>query len=426
MHSSYDFLLVFVSYVVASLASYTALDLAGRITASEARRARDWLIGGSIAMGTGIWSMHFTGMMAFELPIAVTYNVAMTALSWVAAVAVSALALHFASQSTLGARSVTLGAVLMGIGICVMHYTGMAAMQVSPGINYDFTLVGASALIAVSASAVALIIAFKLREHDSGKLSKARFLAALVMGVAIAGMHYTGMAAANFDTNTICSVRSGLSGNWGGLPLAGITAVMLMGTLMLSRADAEARAREAAKLRAQAEAERLYRMTYEDLETGLPNRTMLRDLLNRLVTSEDATQRRFSVGVIDLHGVDELVKKLRVDTQAVVLTAVAKRIGGLLREGDTLVRWGHHSFAVLSYSHPSANDLISALQGVMRQPTVIDGRACQIGTDVGAAEYPADGLSPHSLMTRVRMLRTTHPETPPRSEPDTGGTFVMP
>ncbi|BCL75540.1 hypothetical protein JHS3_12760 [Jeongeupia sp. HS-3] len=402
MSGSYDLFLVLVSYLVATLAAYTALDLAGRITASSRLRASQWLLGGSVAMGTGIWAMHFTGMMAFELPIAVTYSPLLTLFSWIAAIVVSMLALWVVSQAALGHRTIAWGALLMGAGICTMHYTGMAAMQVAPGIDYDPLLFAASVLIAVSASAVALVIAFLLRGHDSQRFSKPRLIAALVMGFAIVGMHYTGMAAAQFAALTVCSTQSGLSGNWGGLPLASVTAVILMGTLMLSRADAQATARAARQQRQQAEAERLYQLTYIDAETHLPNRTLLKDTLLHLTTSDGATQQRFALALIEINGCDALLAKLGRQYEAVLIQAAALRLQNAIPKQDLLVRWGQHAFGVLSQITTDSTQLRAQLIAALAPPLQLANRHIELDVTVHCCTHPEDGLSPHVLISKLR------------------------
>ncbi|AOY00623.1 MHYT domain-containing protein [Jeongeupia sp. USM3] len=413
MNGSYDLLLVIVSYLVAALASYTALDLAGRISASSGARSYQWLAGGSVAMGTGIWAMHFTGMMAFELPIAVTYNVGLTALSWLAAIAVSMLALRVASRDRLGYRTIAGGAMLMGIGICTMHYTGMAAMQVSPGIDYNVGLVLASALIAVSASAVALIIAFRLRELSSQQFSRPRLIAALVMGVAVVGMHYTGMAAAQFASQTVCTTASGLSGNWGGLPLAAVTAVILFGTLMLSRADAAAAVRAKEARQREEDAQRLYRLTYVDGDTGLPNRSLLKDTLSQLTTGQGAIQRRFALAVIELNGTEALLAQYGRHNETPLIVAVAKRIQRTLPQDDLLVRWGQHAFGVLSQHLVEPEALQRQLQAIFDTPLQIGDRLVALDTSIHCSVYPDDGHSPHVLIARLRHVQH-HPRPEPR------------
>src|SRR5262245_54651180 len=120
MAGVYDFKLVILSLVVAAFASYTALELARRVSATSGRTSWLWLLGGAFAMGTGIWSMHFIGMLAFELPIPMAYDPAINVLSWIIAMGVSGVALFIVRRPALTKRNVTAGATLMGVGICSM------------------------------------------------------------------------------------------------------------------------------------------------------------------------------------------------------------------------------------------------------------------------------------------------------------------
>ena len=153
----YDSLLVLISLLVAILASYTALDMAGRINSASARGSILWLAGGAVAMGIGIWSMHFIGMLSFNLPIPLGYDLGITVLSLVIAIVASGFALWRISQAELPFLQLLGSAILMGIAIAAMHYTGMAAMQMTPGIEYDPVLFALSILIAISASGAALL-----------------------------------------------------------------------------------------------------------------------------------------------------------------------------------------------------------------------------------------------------------------------------
>ena len=138
MVGTYNPLLVVFSVLVAIFVSYTALSLSARVArAKDAGNAGLWVAGGALAMGCGIWSMHFIGMLAFSLPIALTYSVPVTVGSLLIAIVTSgfALALTSAGRPTLGRLSG--GALFMGAGICAMHYSGMAAIAIVPGIDYD-------------------------------------------------------------------------------------------------------------------------------------------------------------------------------------------------------------------------------------------------------------------------------------------------
>lgn len=199
MHGTHQFPLVALSILIAICASYTALTLAGRVSGTRGRARQAWLLGGSIAMGSGIWSMHFVAMLAFHLPIGISYDVPLVALSWLAAVGASAFALFVASRSSVGTARLAAAGTCLGLAVVTMHYTGMAAVRVEAQLRYKPWLVAASVLIAIAASTVALLLFLWLRNDTTRRGRSLRVAAAVVMGLAIAGMHYTAMAAAYFD-----------------------------------------------------------------------------------------------------------------------------------------------------------------------------------------------------------------------------------
>lgn len=195
MQGTYNSWLVALSIAVAVLVSYTALKLAARVAAADRSVGRIWLFGGAFAMGIGIWSMHFIGMLAFSLPIPLRYGVPTTLASLAIAIVTSGVAIKISSGPQLGLARLGFGGLVMGAGICAMHYSGMAAIQIVPMIRYEPFLVAASIAIAVVASFAALWLAFYLRNGTSRILLLARLAAAVIMGIAISGMHYTAMAA---------------------------------------------------------------------------------------------------------------------------------------------------------------------------------------------------------------------------------------
>src|SRR5467141_1391035 len=149
---TYDPYLVALSIAVACLASYTALDLGGRIRGSRRWARVAWLAAGSIAMGAGIWSMHFIGMLAFIMPMPVRYDLDLTLLSLVVAIGVTGFCFFMIGTRQVTALEFVLSAIFMGIGIVAMHYTGMAAMRMPADLRYDRFLVALSVLIAIGAS----------------------------------------------------------------------------------------------------------------------------------------------------------------------------------------------------------------------------------------------------------------------------------
>jgi len=194
---SYNFALVALSVVIAMFASYAALDLAGRVTAASGWTREVWLLGGAGAMGTGIWSMHYIGMLAFVLPIPVAYHWPTVLLSLFAAILASVIALYVVSQQKMSASRAVAGSVLMGAGIASMHYIGMAAMRLPAMCQFNSFLVALSVVFAVLISFAALWITFHFRDEKKG-IGWKKLAGAVVMGGAIPVMHYTGMAAASF------------------------------------------------------------------------------------------------------------------------------------------------------------------------------------------------------------------------------------
>jgi NO-binding membrane sensor protein with MHYT domain len=241
MAGSHDYWLVLLSVIVAIIASYVALDLASRVAASHRSRTGRWLwlAGGAWAMGTGIWAMHFIGMLAFRLPFAVSYDIALTLLSGAAAVLASAFALFVVSRPTLGPVRLLGAGLLMGMGIVAMHYMGMQAMRMQPPIRYLPSLVVLSVVIAVAASIMALWSAFRLRMEAIWTAFWKKAGSAVVMGSGIYGTHYTAIAAARFAPDSLGTATpqsidpAGLAGT-----LGGFTLLLLLATLLISAYDA--------------------------------------------------------------------------------------------------------------------------------------------------------------------------------------------
>jgi len=197
MAGTYDFRLVALSVFIAIFASYAALDLAARVTAARGWARMIWLAGGATAMGLGIWSMHYIGMLAFSLPVPVRYYVPTVVVSLLAAILASGVALYVVSRERMSAFAAVGGSVAMGTGIASMHYIGMEAMRLAGECQYDLRLVTLSVVLAVGISLVALWRTFHFREETKGTGWR-KLASAVLMGAAIPTMHYTGMAAASF------------------------------------------------------------------------------------------------------------------------------------------------------------------------------------------------------------------------------------
>jgi len=397
----YTFSLVLISILVAMLASYTALDLTGRIASAKGRAVWLWIGGGALSLGIGIWSMHFIGMLAFQLPIDLGFDLPITLLSLAIAILSSGLALWLVSHPLLPAWQLSVGALAMGVGISAMHYTGMAALRMQPGIDYDPAWFGASLVIAVSASAAALWIAFRLRQHTP-YVRLARGAAAIVMGFAIVGMHYTGMAAANFAEGSFCGALTGGLRTDGLDKLVLVTSLAVLTiTLLTSILDARLEARTAVLSNSLREANReLTQLALHDTLTGLPNRILLADRIEQAMRKIDSQGGQFALMFMDLDGFKPVNDAYGHHVGDQLLRAVAMRLRENFHRHDTLARIGGDEF-VLLVEVEDVEDVstVAARQVALigRHFTVGD-HELQVSVSIGIALYPGNGHIQQELL----------------------------
>ncbi len=398
---SYSPALVLISLCVAILASYTALDLTGRIASAKGRVAHLWTLGGALAMGVGVWSMHFIGMLAFRLPLILGYDIGITALSLVIAILSCGFALWLVSQPRLPGWQLAFGALIMGAGISGMHYTGMAAMRMQPGIDYDPTLFGASLVIAVGASAAALWIAFRLRQN-SPYVRFARGGAAVIMGFAIVGMHYTGMAAARFPEGSFCGAAlDGLSGKGLDNLVLVTTLAVLSIALLTSILDARLEARTAELANSLTLANReLTQLALHDTLTGLPNRVLLADRIDQAMHVVQEQGGCFALMFIDLDGFKPVNDAFGHHMGDQLLREVGLRLREDLRSQDTLARIGGDEFVLLvQLAEPDDALRLAARQvGLISRTFRVAEHDLQISASVGIALYPGNGQTPQELL----------------------------
>ncbi|MCS3469187.1 diguanylate cyclase (GGDEF)-like protein [Pseudomonas sp. JUb42] len=401
MIGSYSPSLVLISTLVAILASYTALDLAGRIASARGRAAWWWMAGGAFSMGVGIWSMHFIGMLAFELPIDLGFDLGITLLSLLIAMLSSGFALWLVSQPQLPKLQLVLGALFMGAGISAMHYTGMAALRMEPGLTYEPVWLILSFVIAIVASGAALWIAFRLRQQTPW-VKLVRGGAAVIMGLAIVGMHYTGMLAANFADNSFCGALINGIRSDGLYSLVLITCLAVLTiTLMASILDArmEARTAELSNSLRKANRELTHRALHDTL-TGLPNRELLAQRIEEAIQRVSGTGGCFALMFMDLDSFKPVNDAFGHHVGDQLLCDVAARLRGNLHHEDTLARIGGDEFVLLvELRHAEDAASIAARQvSVVCQPFALAEHTVQVSVSIGIAIYPGKGLNAHELL----------------------------
>ncbi|HDZ58397.1 MAG TPA: PAS domain S-box protein [Pseudomonas xinjiangensis] len=225
MPGTYSGALVCLSILIAITASFTALDLAIRVRASGGWARYAWLTTAALAMGGGIWAMHFVGMLAFHVPgMEVQYDLSLTLVSLLVPVVVTGISFFAVSRADASASTLMLGGIFMGLGIALMHYMGMAAMNMAADLSYDPAWVVASFIIAIAAATVALWLSGRAAQRLAARLA-----AAAVMGIAISGMHYAGMQGAIFTVHA----TGGMVHNEPGLDLPSLALAVAAATFLI-------------------------------------------------------------------------------------------------------------------------------------------------------------------------------------------------
>jgi NO-binding membrane sensor protein with MHYT domain/nitrogen-specific signal transduction histidine kinase len=374
VHGSHDPLLVGLSLTIAVLASYTALTIAGRLRTADRRGRWFWLAAAAVALGGGIWSMHFVAMLAFSLGMPIDYQIGATIASLVAAILVAGTALYVVGRWNGSWKSILIAGVFAGIGVATMHYMGMAAMRMDATISYDPTLFGASIVIAVVAATAALWLAFNL------DAAWHKVAAAFVMGAAIGGMHYTGMAATIFTplADGAMTAESAISPY--GLAFAIAAASIAIFGLGIAAALVDRR------FTAQLERELIERRKVE---------AELREVNKNLHAAMDklsTTERLATIGQIAAtvgHELRNPLASIRNSMELVRTQTVGKQLG-VERALDRIDRNTERCASIIA-------DLLNYARkkDLEREPTPVDS-------------WLSDMLDEHALPDRVRLERDLH------------------
>ncbi|EMB4324530.1 EAL domain-containing protein [Pluralibacter gergoviae] len=409
--SHYNPLLVAISFVIAILAAWTALSMAGRVSTSRGKTAAFWLTGGGVSMGIGIWSMHFIGMMAMDNAMLMHYSLWLTSLSMIVAIASSLFALWLVSVDRLSPRRLLPGSLVMGTGIVVMHYTGMAAIEVSSPIIWHYGWVIASVIIALLASFSALWLTFRLR-LEAAQVALMRFGAAILMGIAIAGMHYAGMMAAQMPPQ-MAMAHDGMHGSWLAAMVSIVTLFILAITLLLSMLDARLQARTALLASSLAQAnQELAQLALQDTLTRLPNRVLFEDRLAQAIGKAKRAGSQFALMFIDLDGFKAVNDAFGHETGDRLLVAVTQRLQIPLKDQFTLARIGGDEFVLLAEidAPEDAARLAGTLVATIDRPFSIGRYELVVTLSIGIALYPLDGQSERDLMFNAdaAMYHTKH------------------
>lgn len=409
MVGSYNVALVFASYCVAVIASYTAIYFGTRVFSLSGGSRRFWLGMGALCLGSGIWSMHFVGMSAYTMPMHMhmTFSATLTLLSWIPAVLASALALYVITLSKVSLKTIASSAVIMGAGIFAMHYGGMYAMQMHPGIEYNTLLVILSGVIAVVASGAALVICRKVRDVPPQYALLTKVAAALVMGAAICGMHYTGMAAATYPEGATSHPDNLLRGDWMGIPTAIAASILLL--LAIYSAYTDFRAMERARQEERARNEAARQTAFYDSITGLANRSLLEaKVLEKLtVTTADATAAPFMLVYFELTDYRELWQRYGEAYAQALTQYVVAELQAQLPTAELIARYSGNSYMVIlpSNNRQMIQALLQRLSKRFSATVTINGQPTICNWGFGYSEYSASGTNSRNLIRTAQRIR---------------------
>ncbi|WP_320726328.1 putative bifunctional diguanylate cyclase/phosphodiesterase [Enterobacter sp. 118C5] len=391
LNISWDPVLIAVSYVVAFIASFVALDSAGKIPLSSRKAALFWRIAGGVTLGIGIWSMHFIGMLSMQMPMMMSYDLWLTLASLGVAVVASTIAINIAvTGKHLSLFRLFFATVILSAGVVSMHYIGMAALMLEGSILWDRRTVGLSVVIAVVASGVALWLAFRLRDKHKG-VFVTRILAALVMGAAICAMHYTGMSAAHFH-----EMAHTLPGGVSELGLSiwvSVTTLSLLGMmLIISLIDSHWRTSRLTDNLRQLNRQLELQVRFDAL-TGLANRQQMDIRMQDCLHSALLSNKQFAVIFLNVDRFRRVNDTWGHSVGDELLITIAQRITSRLTREMTLARLGGDAFILLvpECDEEKLTTLLTTLLADVRRPLSLCGHTLSTTLSAGVSLYPQDG-----------------------------------
>ncbi|MBV4478094.1 bifunctional diguanylate cyclase/phosphodiesterase [Pseudomonas sp. B2M1-30] len=409
-------LLVLVAYLVACAASFATLDMAERVGHAEdpaSRRLWRWI--GATCLAGGIWAMHFIGMLAFQAPIEIHYDLPITLFSLLIALLASWLAMHTLSELRPSLAHYLQTAIVIGLGIAGMHYVGMAAMNSIATAYYQPTLFGLSIAVAIGASFAALWVAGYLREGSGLLHQMLKYTAALILGAGIISMHFTGMAALQLvlPEDRVPTLPAQTGHLQLGLTVALIILLILGSAVSAALADKKLQNKEhdlrrLNTLLGQLDQARvsLQQAANYDALTNLINRRGFNQLFAEKLSQKAADGGMLAVMFLDIDHFKRINDSLGHDAGDALLKVIADHIKGSVRSHeDVVARFGGDEFCILIglRDREEARNLAQRIMLKMKEPIELAGRRMVMTTSIGISLYPEDGATCEELLKHADL-----------------------
>lgn len=405
---NYSVPLVALSIVISIIASFTAFGISERaFSASNKTIEILWNLFGAIAMGFGIWAMHFVGMLALSLPVQITYDTKLTLLSVLPAIGACSAVFWLLDHDhqSCSRNRLLFGGILLGAGIGLMHYMGMAAMRLNAGMMHDTVLFYLSLIIAIILATIALKTHHSASEKTTYQFfSRKQLFSATVMGFATAGMHYTGMAAANFTPLKTNEVMHGMPTSTLSIIVSIVAfSILLAATLIPLLFRYKQTALELARMveKDKAHQQVLERMAHYDLLTQLPNRGLFADRFGPAIARCNRTNTLLAICFLDLDDFKPVNDQYGHEIGDLLLIEVAKRVKLNIRAEDTVSRQGGDEFTMLLADIESVEHCEQMLTRILRalsEPYLVKNHALNISASLGVTLYPIDSANLDTLI----------------------------
>ncbi|WP_409314298.1 putative bifunctional diguanylate cyclase/phosphodiesterase [Pseudomonas putida] len=408
-------LLVLLAYFVACAACFATLDMAERQSHSDDPTAhRQWNMLGACCLAGGIWAMHFISMLAFRAPVDVHYDVSLTILSLLIALGVAWLAMHSLERSNMRAHHFVPSAGLIGLGIILMHFVGMAAMETGARQYYQTGLLLASAAIALLTALTALYLARYLR-NGSGTLYQAmKYGASLLMAGGIVATHFTAMSAMTLviPADTALRLPSGDNSLQLGLGIGFITLLISGASISAALADKKLQSKEhdlrrVSVLLSQLDQARasLQQAAHYDALTNLLNRRGFNQVFAERLVEHQASENRLAVMFLDIDHFKRINDSLGHDAGDELLKVIANHIKAATRNHDLVARFGGDEFCVVTSlnSRDEARHLAQRIMQRMKEPIDLGGRRMVMTTSIGISIFPDDGSTAEELLKHADL-----------------------
>ncbi|MEG0450808.1 MAG: EAL domain-containing protein, partial [Lysinibacillus sp.] len=362
IEGEYSGVIIALSILIATVASYTAISMNGRARQNSFFNKNYWLVLAAIAMGFGIWSMHFVGMSALFLPVEMGYDKLLTVISIVPAMFASFIAFYLADLPKRTYWTYTYAGISMGIGISLMHYIGMYAMKMDVIFSYDIVLFVASVAIAIIVSIVAIYIFSALQSYMENRVIQ--LFTSIIMGLAVSSMHYTGMAAVSFyvPKGFVPDLHHDHLGGIYGIAISvSIGMALLLGFLFLSSlVDRYVE----------------YRTNYYDVLTKLPNRRLFEKRLKKPIFPE-------RLAIIHLHDLEYLNREYDYQFGDETIQQVASRLKMLTPSILDLYRIEGNRFAYLTRDVIEEKQFLEGLEKItmaLQRPVTVNKQEVMVQT----------------------------------------------